>query len=249
MNGIRRPDAGRDGNYEFSNRRAGLGVRAVESERTDVFPHNHQKQWNLDDWIGEIARTWKHRPQDTLDLARLLQQARQSLEHGLWSRLWRDKRRPFSKRKAEMLVVIGEGLRGLNANKCAHLPSVWRTLYCIAQLGGTLTLQLIAQGRIHPRLRLQDARELLAEFFPERARRRLEVPSLNRRIASFSKFVLAYASLWSVRDRQLVYTKLNRLLTAVSQKPNNSNPKSYEHLPKPRYCANFRPNAAVGCTP
>jgi hypothetical protein len=142
------------------------------------------------------------------------------MEHGLWSKLWRDERRPFSKRKAEMLVVIGAGLKGLNANICAHLPSSWRTLYYIAQLGQALPERLIANGRIHPRLRLREARELLAEFRPELAQRKSTLSPLNRRLIRFSDFVLAHAVARSSSDRQLVRAVLKRLLDAISPKPN-----------------------------
>jgi hypothetical protein len=117
-------------------------------------------------WIDKISRAWARGPANTLALARLLHQARQSMKHGQWSHIWRSPRLPFSKRKAEMLVTVGEVLGGLNAKNSAHLPTAWNTLYYIAQLGQTLTEQLIGEGRIHPRFLLRQARELVAEHRP-----------------------------------------------------------------------------------
>jgi hypothetical protein len=143
------------------------------------------------------------------------------MEHGLWSKLWRDERRPFSKRKAEMLVVIGAGLKGLNANICAHLPSSWRILYYMAQLGRATTEALIGEDLVHPRLQLHEARELLAEFKPELVRKST-ASSLTRRLIHFSKFIRRRAVTCSSTDRQLVQTELKRLLDALSQRSNDS---------------------------
>lgn len=94
-----------------------------------------------------------------------------SMEHGQWSRLWRSQQLPFSKRKAEMLVIIGRGLGGTNAQTLARLPSGWNTLYYIAQFGQKSAERMITEGRIHPRLQLRQARELLAEFKPALAKK------------------------------------------------------------------------------
>jgi hypothetical protein len=121
-----------------------------------------------------------------------------------------------------MLVVIGKGLHGLNENKCAHLPSGWRTHYCIARLGQTRIGGLIAQGRIHPRSRLREASELLAEFRPELTQRKTTLSPVNRRLIRFSNFVRTHAVSLSSSDRQLVHAGLKRLLNAVSSKSNAS---------------------------
>ena len=118
------------------------------------------------------------------------------MEHGQWSRLWRSQQLPFSKRKAEMLVIIGRGLGGTNAQTLARLPSGWNTLYYIAQFGQKSAERMIAEGRIHPRLRLREARELLAGFMPELAKKSPTSSPLMRRLACFSRFVLMQAVSW-----------------------------------------------------
>jgi hypothetical protein len=179
------------------------------------------KQNGADGWIDKISRAWARGPANTLALARLLHQARQSVKHGQWSHLWRSPRIPFSKRKAEMLVTVGEVLGGVTAKNSAHLPSAWNTLYYIAQLGQTLTEQLIAEGRIQPRLLLREARELVAEHKPEGVRKSRTASTLKRRLDRFSNFVLAHAANWSLAECQLVRAELKRLLKAVSPKSNN----------------------------
>jgi hypothetical protein len=179
------------------------------------------KPCGADRWIDKISRAWARGPANTLALARLLHQARGSMKHGQWSHIWRSPRLPFSKRKAEMLVTVGEILGGITAKNSAHLPTAWNTLYYIAQLDQTLTEQLIAEGRIHPRLLLREARELVAEHRPARVRKSRTPSMLKRRLDRFSDFVLVHAANWSSADCQLVRAELKRLLQAVSAESNN----------------------------
>ena len=84
-----------------------------------------------------------------------------------------------------------------------------------------MTEQLIAEGRIHPRLLLREARELLAECKLGTARKSHTPLALTGRLNRFSNFVLAHAAKWSSAERQLVRAELKRLLKVVSTKPNN----------------------------
>jgi hypothetical protein len=154
------------------------------------------------------------------------------MKHGQWSHIWRSPRLPFSKRKAEMLVTVGEVLGGITAKNSAHLPTAWNTLYYIAQLSQTLTEQLVAEGRIHPRLLLREARELVAEHRPGMACKSRTPSTLNRRLNRFSNFVLAHAANWSPGECQLVRDELKRLLKTFASNSNNlvNNPNPHEHI-------------------
>jgi hypothetical protein len=100
------------------------------------------------------------------------------------------------------------------------LPSGWRILYHIAQLGKTLAERLIVEGRIHPRLTLREARELVAEFKPESVPEKPASSPLERRLERFSKFVLANATNWSREEREVFHLQLQRI---IKQVPPNSN--------------------------
>src|SRR5579872_37200 len=114
MNRIRSPRTGWNGSDEFPVRPIEHGLRNLRSRIPEISFQDQSEPSGVDGWIEEISRTWKGGPENTLELARLLHQARRSMEYGLWSRLCRDKRLPFSKRKADILVVIGRGLEGLD---------------------------------------------------------------------------------------------------------------------------------------
>lgn len=180
-------------------------------------------------WVLEILRIWSQGPANTLDLARLLGRARASLAHGGWTRLWTTERIPFSKRKAEMLVVVGRNLEELDAQSVARLPASWTTLYYLAELGHELVELLIGQGRIHPRLTRAQARALLAEFKPAgEVSPTSGSAARDRRFSRFVQFVRAALPAWSVEERQLRRTQLLALaeelhasINPISQFPRN----------------------------
>jgi hypothetical protein len=226
-----KPKVGRGRNDESPVRPKGFRIRCAQFPVANVSIPIRMEPCGIDGWIDKISRAWKGGPENTLALARLLHQARRNMEHGQWSRLWRSERVPFSKRKAEMLVIVGQGLEEVNANNCSHLPSSWRTLYYIAQLGRELAERLIAEGRIHPRLQLRQARELAAEFRPELALKSPGSSPLKRRLDGFSKYVQTHSATWSRLDRQLFHAELKRLFKTVpfNSTPLMTNSNSYEH--------------------
>jgi hypothetical protein len=158
---------------------------------------------SLNDWIERIRQAWTGNTGQTLALARLVHRARRNLPYGSWSRLWQSGQTPFSKRKGEKLVVIGEAFEGLDANICSHLPTAWNTLYCLARLGRTAVERLIQAGRIHAGLTLREAKALLAEFHPER-RTKTPPSKLFARLRRFSLWVRAERKHWSPREQVLV---------------------------------------------
>jgi len=145
-----------------------------------------RQRLSIPDWVREISEAWTRGAANTLLVARLVSQARNSLQYGGWSQLWRSGQIPFSKRKGEMLVVIGSALGNLPAQTSAQLPWAWNTLYRVARLGRPVAERLIQQGRIYPGLTLQEAKALLAEFRPERVRK---ASTVKQRVARFIVYV------------------------------------------------------------
>jgi len=158
-------------------------------------------------------------------MARLLSQARDNLQYGGWSQLWRSGlwrsgQVPFSKRKGEMLVVIGSALGNLPAQTSAQLPSAWNTIYWVALLGGPVAEQLIQQGRVYPGLTLQEAKALLAEFHPERARKASQ-STVKQRVTRFTAYVRGAVEKWSQEERQFASAKLVCLVEEITSRPTN----------------------------
>src|ERR1039458_7135402 len=67
-------------------------------------------RYPLSHWADDIMKAWGRGAANTLALAKIVSQARRSLAFGEWSDLWRLGKMPFSKRKADMLKAIGEGV-------------------------------------------------------------------------------------------------------------------------------------------
>ena len=116
------------------------------------------------DWAAEITKLLELGKSGTLDLAKTIYRAKTSLRYGQWAKLWTDRALPFSKRKAEMLVVIGREFGELDAQTFAHLPGGWSILYHLAQLGRTFLKVLVNDGTIHPALTLAEAKALVIRF-------------------------------------------------------------------------------------
>ncbi len=175
---------------------------------------------SIKDWIHEITKVWVRGTTDTMDLARLVSRARRSLRYGGWSQLWRSDRLPFSKRKGEMLVVIGANLGNLPAQISARLPSAWNTLYWVARLDRPVAEQLVQQGRIHPGLTLHEAKALFAENRPEGVRKSSH-SEVKQRVTRFISYVRRNVEKWSQEERQFTSEKLVRLVEAIETRPLN----------------------------
>jgi hypothetical protein len=181
-----------------------------QAESIGSGPDGASSMMPVEQWVCRIQAACAREVNNVLELACLIAQARRTLPRGGWSKLWQAGVIPFSKRKGEMLVVIGECVEGLNAQNSAQLPAAWNTLYYLARLGRGKMQQLIHQGRIHPGLSLEEAKALSAEYFPGK-RRTNPRSKLHLRLARFTAFVQTNLGIWSQEERTAVVTKLAEL--------------------------------------
>jgi hypothetical protein len=170
--------------------------------------------WDLSGWAAEIKEAFARGVSGTMSLARVIARAKAKLRHGEWARLWHTEHMPFGKRKAEMLVAVGKTMGDLNAHDRAHLPLAWHTLYVLAALGRVLIEQLIAEGRIHPRLTLIEAKKLVIEFKPALAQSPTR-PRVRLRISRFADFVRTTLPNWSQEHCDLARSELSQLLAEI----------------------------------
>jgi hypothetical protein len=178
---------------------------------------------SLEQWILLFKKSWTRGAGSTLDLARTLCTARTSLRHGQWAELWRRGATeiPFSKRKGDMLVRIGETFRTANEQTSAHLPLGWNILHCIARLGLPLVERLIAEGRIHPRLTLNQAQDLLDQYGLRKAKRS-QSSRVRQRVVRFVKFVQDNWPDLSEEDRRFTRGQLLILVGPSALLPNRT---------------------------
>jgi hypothetical protein len=174
---------------------------------------------SVTDWIRQIKEAWLRGRVNTLKLARIVSAAREQLHYGEWTGLWPAGQMPFSKRKAEMLVVIGARLGGLDAQTLAHLPRGWSILYQLARLDPTALRRFVQDGTIHPRLTLQAARALVAAFHGQTPEISFRDASLMRRVQRFERFVQDTLSQWTDQDRELVAKRVSQLASRIRPSP------------------------------
>jgi len=178
----------------------------------------------LADWETKIRECFTRRNTTTVDLAKLIYAARSALPFGEWTHLWISPCRPFSKRKAEMLVVVGRELGVIDTQMFAHLPAGWSTLYYLARLARPLLNSLIADGTIHPALTLAEARSLLVRFNGRRAQSARR-PNVRLRLRQFEHFVRATSESWTPADRELVRAELQKLAAQLERLSRSPTPR------------------------
>lgn len=164
-------------------------------------------------WIEEIKQVWSRGTGHALELARVIGRARNRLLHGEWTQVV--KSLPFSKRKADMLVAVGKRFSWLHAHTFAHLPAGWSVLYQLAKLERTVFEKLIQQDIIHPKLTLQEAKELVARFNGRRRQKQSAGINITRRLRQFCEYVERTLSNWESEERELAKRELRRLIEEI----------------------------------
>ena len=167
------------------------------------------------DWAAAIQQVWAAGGANTLELARVVHEARSRLARGEWSALWCSGQIGFSKRKAEMLAAVGAGLGRLNAQNSALLRRSWSTLYYLARLGGTVLEGLLNEGKIHPQLKLCKAKALVAQGMGRPAADKsdhLRVLPFLKRLATLVTETLPE---WSAAERRLAASRVRKILFEI----------------------------------
>jgi len=182
----------------------GSTLRQAGQERNDL---------SLAERIEEIKKVWAQGPASTLALARVVGAAKSQLRHGQWQQIW--KVLPFSRRKADMLAVIGWRLDWVKWQMFANLPAGWSTLYVLAQLERARFEELIGQGVIHPALKLWEARKLVAQFQGKIVEAKSSKARVRERLRRFEDFVHRTLPDWTAEERALGTQGLTDLLEQI----------------------------------
>jgi hypothetical protein len=170
------------------------------------------------EWIGQIQTLWANGAESRLELASLISTIRNHLRQrrGAWSSLWESGEIPFSKRKAEKLVVVGDGLGwAVDANACSHLPTEWNALYYIAKLGRSIQERLIEEREIRPALTVGQARDLFARFHGTTLKNRSRKTRFREWLRRFEDFFLAELPNCSQAEKDLARARLTGLVEQI----------------------------------
>jgi len=173
-------------------------------------------------WPDRIRAIWARCGTATLELARTVRRARAELKRGEWCGLWASCEMPFSRRKAQMLLVIAGGLDWANVNTCAHLPQGWRILYCLARLKREYLEHLIAEGVVHSRLKLAEVKKLIVHLDRQPGESPDSRPKVLDRLTRLSQFVATTLKDWSPEQCAVAKQKLLEIAAAIEAAPLSS---------------------------
>jgi len=174
------------------------------------------KSNSLADWVREIRKVWTRGPASTLELARVVSEARNALPHGGWSSLWKHpSSMPFAKRTGYALLVIAAGLGWANVRTFAHLPAGWSILFELAKLDRTTLERLIEEEVVKPTLTLSEAKELVAQLRGKTLNKKSPRTNLRERLRRFENFLRAILPHCSPAEKQLARATLARLIEQI----------------------------------
>ena len=182
------------------------------------------------DWLGEFRRLANQTKIDTFELAHAACQARKSLPRGEWSKLWRCRNVPFSKRTGEALVRIGERFGIPNAQTSAHLPTQWTIVHQLARLPLEVIEHLIDQKAIHCGLSYEEAKELVAGILGRRSAR-VVCPRLAPRFRTLRAFLKAAAPRMNEAERNWLVAELREMASALTERPSANSNVQRRHFP------------------
>jgi len=168
------------------------------------------------DWVREIQKVWTRGPAGTLELARVVSEARNALPHGGWSSLWKyPSSMPFAKRTGYGLLAIDTGLGWANVQTFAHLPSGWSILFELAKLDRATVERLIEEEVVKPTLTLSEAKALVAQFKGKQPEVRLRKANVRERLCRFAGFVRDTVSDWESDERELATEALTQIIEEI----------------------------------
>jgi hypothetical protein len=165
------------------------------------------------DWVRKIRKVWTRGVASTLELARVVSEARNALPHGGWSSLWKyPSSMPFAKRTGDALLAINAGLGWANVQTFAHLPAGWSILLELAKLDRATLERLIEEEVVKPTLTLSVAKELVAQLRGESLKKKSPRTNLRERLRRIENSLLAILPQCSPAEKQLARATLTRLL-------------------------------------
>jgi len=126
---------------------------------------NHKKSVEpkslTEEWIAQINRACGCSAGWAIQTGDILLNAKKQLPHGQWLAMWESHRLKFGLRTGEMLMCVARQPAFRNAKNFSSLPAAWSILYALSQLSQEVVQQGIADGIIHPEIKLAEARRLL----------------------------------------------------------------------------------------
>jgi hypothetical protein len=173
-------------------------------------------------WIKELVPAYGKTIEAVFDMGRVLSAARDELKplrH--WTKFLKEDALPFGARKVQTLIRIYAHFGDLPAQTVARLPQGWAILNVLSQLDPANVEHLIAEGKVHPTLTLNEAKILAGKSTPKEARR-VGAGEWAQKVANQAA---EHLSEWANNEREMAANELSALvekLRNMSQKPTSA---------------------------
>ncbi len=172
-------------------------------------------------WLEKIKPVLVKSVNNLMEIGEILTEAKASLDHGEWLKLFKQGQLPFGERQAQYLMqVVGHRVLS-NPNNRSVLPHSRTALVELAKADDTKVEQLIQSRRIHPALTAKEARLLVCADDGADAghvERRTVDPAktCERRLKVVGKFI-EEAKSWNLEQRQRFCGEVRRLIESLAK--------------------------------
>jgi hypothetical protein len=122
----------------------------------------NNKPKTVKEWREYISEPWQKAVESIVETGQRLIEARESIEHGKWEEIFKDKK-PFSSETARRLLRIAEHPVLQKPTHALVLPPSWYTLYELSQIPAEDLQKLIDAGKIHSDLSRDEVTALKAD--------------------------------------------------------------------------------------
>ncbi len=174
-------------------------------------------------WSEKILTAYNRGKYKVIILSQVVFAAHEELAYGGWAKLLAQPTFPLCKKNADDLVTIGKSLGGLPDEYVrTHLPVALGTLHQLALMDRSALLGYIGAGRISPKLKELEARDLLDEYLGRPLRSRGKQTKLQKWFSEGRRFFLKERAKRMAAEIDLLSSYLSEL--GVADDTTNSPP-------------------------
>jgi Protein of unknown function (DUF3102) len=112
----------------------------------------------IDTFVAQINQAWQKGPEGIIEAGRILNEAKDALQHGQWGDMVAKLR--FSSRMAQRLMKIANNPILSNPTHVSHLPPSWSTLYRLCELPDQVLEEMLADGKLHCEITREQVNEI-----------------------------------------------------------------------------------------
>ena len=172
-------------------------------------------------WLTKIRAVLVKSVDSLIEAGSLLLEAKGTLDHGEWLKMFENGQLPFGERQAQYLMQVAGHRVLANPNNRSLLPQSRTALVELAKGDESKVEQVIQDGKVHPAMTAKDARLLIQGDNVTAAKVKTghvlgDAKKCGRGLKTLGKLV-AEAKSWQAEQRQRFLDEATRLLESLAQ--------------------------------